>query len=209
MTPVPIAVLISGGGRTLLNLAERIESGALPARIVQVVASRECAGAERSRVRGLPTHVEPPVVNDPDGALLASRLRETGAEWIVLAGYLRLLHIPRGFEDRVVNIHPALLPAFGGPGMYGRRVHEAVLRAGCKVSGCTVHLCDDRYDNGPIVAQAACRVREGDTADSLGARVFRLEQRLYPEALRALLEGRVEIGPPDESGRRITRTIPA
>lgn len=195
----PIAIMLSGSGRTLVNLCERIDAGDLPARIAVVIASKECLGAQRARDRGFPTMVEP-------GVLAAERLNTIlqghGARWLVLAGYLKMVNIPRAFEGRVVNIHPALLPAFGGPGMYGDRVHRAVLEHGCKIAGCTVHLCDDRYDTGPIVLQRVCEVRDDDTPDSLAARVFELEKRAYPEALTALLEGRVVV-----DGRR-TRILP-
>jgi phosphoribosylglycinamide formyltransferase-1 len=110
-----------------------------------------------------------------------------------LAGYLRRLSIPASLKWKIVNIHPALLPSFGGAGMYGERVHQAVLDAGCKVSGCTVHLCDDEYDRGPIIVQRTCEVREDDTAQTLAARVFEQECLAYPEALRLLMDGRVRI----------------
>jgi phosphoribosylglycinamide formyltransferase-1 len=196
-----LAVCISGGGRTLLNLADRIDAGRLDAEIALVIASRECAGADRALARGLPVVVEP---GDIPAARLGALLREARAEWVVLAGYLRLLPIPPGFEGRVVNIHPALLPAFGGRGMHGERVHRAVLDAGCKVSGCTVHLCDDRYDTGPIILQRACEVRDDDTPETLGARVFDLETEALPDALALLLSGAVDV-----EGRRTRRHAPA
>lgn len=186
----PIAVMLSGSGRTLVNLCERIDAGRVPARIALVIASRECLGAQRARERGIPTVVQ---TGNIERARLGALLRDHGARWVALAGYLRLLSVPEGFDARIVNIHPALLPAFGGKGMYGDRVHQAVLDHGCKVTGCTVHLCDDRYDTGPILAQATCEVREGDDASSLAARVFALECEVYPETIAALLEGRVEI----------------
>ncbi len=197
-----IAVMLSGGGRTLLNLADRIDRGALRARVGLVIASRECAGAERARARGLRTLVRP-------GEIPASELErlvaEAGAGWIALAGYLRRVDIPASLAGRVINIHPALLPSFGGPGMYGERVHGAVLEAGCRVSGCTAHLCDDRYDAGPIVMQACCHVEEGDTPESLAARVFGLECEVYPRAIAALVEGRVRVS---ADGRRAS-VLPA
>ncbi|QOJ01379.1 MAG: phosphoribosylglycinamide formyltransferase [Phycisphaeraceae bacterium] len=182
----PIAVMISGGGRTLLNLQDAIDRGELRAKITLVVASKEGVGAQRARDRGLPVVVEP---GEIPADRLASILRGAGVAWVALAGYLKKVHIPPGFEGKVVNIHPALLPKFGGPGMYGRRVHEAVLRAGERESGCTVHLCDDRYDTGPIVLQESVPVVPGDTPDTLAARVFGAECRAYPEALRRLLGG--------------------
>lgn len=197
--PTPFAVMISGGGRTLRNLKDEIDAGRLEGRITIVIASRECPGAEWARGEGLETVVEPGVIR---AERLSQLLVGSGAEWGVLGGYLRLLDIPREWAGRLVNIHPALLPSFGGAGWYGERVHQGVIDAGCRVSGCTVHLCDPAYDTGPILAQACCPVLEEDTAASLGARVFELEQVLYPETLRALFGGRVSI-----VGRR-ARIIP-
>lgn len=190
-----LAILLSGGGRTMLNLAERIDAGDLGAEIAVVIASRECPGADLAHRRGLPTLKIP---GEIPALTLGRVLHDHGVHWAVLAGYLRLLHLPDAYRGRAVNIHPALLPSFGGPGMYGERVHRAVIEAGCKVSGCTVHFCDEVYDRGPIVAQAACEVREDDTPATLGARVFGLETELYPRALRCLLEGRYSI-----EGRRV------
>lgn len=183
-SPARLAVYLSGGGRTLLNLHDEILAGRLPAEIAVVVASKQCAGAERSRARGLPTLVVTGSIAAADNAEL---LRDYRVDWVVLAGYLKLFHIPPGFEGRVVNIHPALLPQYGGPGMYGHHVHEAVIAAGETESGCTVHLCDGEYDRGRIVLQRRCPVRPSDTPDSLAARVFELEKAVYPEALGLLL----------------------
>lgn len=190
MEPTPIAVMLSGGGRTLLNLLDRIEEGEVPARVAVVIASRECIGAEKARVRGLRVVIAPGDIAQAD---LASVLDGAGAKFVALAGYLRRIDIPPAYAQRIINIHPALLPSFGGAGMYGDRVHRAVLEAGCKVSGCTAHLCDARYDTGPIVMQSACAVEEGDTPETLAARVFALECEVYPRAIRALLEGRVRV----------------
>lgn len=187
MSPAPrLAVFLSGSGRTLVNLADRIDTGDLRAEIGLVVASRECLGARRARERGLPVMVLPgPRAVSEIGALL----REHRVGWVVLAGYTVLLPIPPGFENRVVNIHPSLLPRHGGPGMFGARVHRAVLEAGDTETGCTVHLCDDRYDTGPVVLQKRCPVEPGDTPDTLAARVFALETEAYPEALALLFAG--------------------
>lgn len=183
MSPIPIAAFVSGGGRTLRNIASAIDDGTVPARIVLVVATRECPGAAFARERGIRTVI--------DGSLdsaseVGDLLRESGAAWAVLAGYVRLLPIPDEYRGRVVNIHPSLLPRHGGQGMYGTRVHRAVLAAGDETSGCTVHLADGEYDRGEIVAQASCPVLPGDTPESLAARVFELETRLYPKALAGL-----------------------
>ena len=178
-----VAVMLSGSGRTLLNLLDQIESGGLEAEIPLVIASRECVGAERARQRGIETVVLP-------GRIPAGRLAETlqarDIDYIALAGYLQLVDIPETYRGRIVNIHPALLPDFGGAWMYGDRVHEAVLAAGRTESGCTVHLCDEAYDRGEILVQKRCQVRPDDRAQTLAARVFELEKQAYPEALRIL-----------------------
>jgi phosphoribosylglycinamide formyltransferase 1 len=184
-----LAVLLSGSGRTLVNLAERIRDGRLRASIALVVASKECLGAERARELGIPTQVIRGNISTEQLELLC---REHRIDWVVLAGYLKLLPVPHALSGRIVNIHPALLPDFGGPGMYGHHVHEAVIKAGRRVSGCTVHLCDEKYDRGCIVLQRECPVREGDTPDTLAARVFELECETYPAALELLFAGRVK-----------------
>jgi len=122
---------------------------------------------------------------------------------IVLGGFLQLLKIADDYRLKVLNIHPALLPAFGRKGMYGHHVHEAVLEYGAKVSGCTVHFVDNQYDHGPIVAQRAVEVRDDDTPDTLAARVFAAECELYPAVIRAVIEGRVSV-----SGRNVHITGP-
>lgn len=179
-----LCVMISGGGRTALNLQDEIDAGRLPARIELVIASRPCAGLDRCLARGLDAFiVRGRIPRDVLGGMLRSR----GIDLVVLAGYLHLVDIPPGYEGRIVNIHPALLPAHGGPGMYGDRVHEAVLAAGERESGCTVHLCDGAYDRGPILLQRRCAVAPGDDAHALAARVFELEKQAYPQALRELI----------------------
>ena len=170
----------------MLNLADAIDRGDLPATISLVVASKQCAGAERARQRGLPTRVVPGVVPRDT---LAALLDEHRIDWAVLAGYLKIVQIPDAYRGRIVNIHPALLPDFGGPGMYGDRVHAAVLASGATHSGCTVHLCDDEYDRGPILLQRTCPVLAGDNVHTLATRVFEEEKRAYPEALRLLIQG--------------------
>lgn len=179
-----LAVFISGGGRSLLNLHDAIELGDLRATIALVVASRPCGGVEKARARGLEVVIEPP---STDPARLDELLLRHRIDWLVLAGYLHLLAIPSRFAGKAVNIHPALLPDFGGKGMYGLRVHEAVLRSGATRSGCTVHLCDAQYDRGPIVLQLTCPVLPGDTPHTLADRVFVQERRAYPLALQKLL----------------------
>ena len=179
-------MFLSGGGRTLRNLHAAIEGGAVPARIAEVIASRECGGAAWARDAGIPTRVIPGDV-PPD--VVRDLIVGRGIDWIVLAGYLRLVPVPPEAAGKILNIHPALLPSFGGPGMHGARVHRAVIESGAAESGCTVHLCDGRYDTGPIVAQARCPVMVGDTPDALAARVFALECDLLPRTVAGLITG--------------------
>ncbi len=181
--------MLSGGGRTLLNIIDAIDRGELPAEIVLVIASKTCAGAERAQARGLPVLV---VEGEIPRETLGRILRDHGAEWVALAGYVKLVRIPEGFEGRIVNIHPALLPDFGGKGFYGGRVHRAVLESGVSQSGCSVHIADEEFDHGPVLAQARCPVEAGDTPESLAARVFELETSLYPRVLADLFAGRLQ-----------------
>jgi len=194
--PVRLGVLLSGGGRTLLNLLERIRAGDLPAEVAVVLASRDCAGVERARAAGCRVEVVP-YRRMPDTATysaeLVGRLDEAGVDLVCLAGFLSFWTLPDRYLGRVMNIHPALLPSFGGEGMYGHHVHEAVLAAGCKVSGCTVHFVNNEYDAGPIIVQKAVPVLEGDTPDTLAARVFERECEAYPEAIGLFAAGRLRI----------------
>ena len=194
--PLRLGVLLSGGGRTLLNLLDEIRAGRLNAEVAAVVASRDCKGVERSRDAGVPVETVP-YKQMPDletySARICGVLDTANVELVCLAGFLSMWIIPERYQGRVMNIHPALLPGFGGKGMYGHHVHEAVLAAGCKVSGCTVHFVTNEYDAGPIIVQKAVEVREGDTPDDLAARVFEQECQAYPEAIRLFGEGRLRI----------------
>jgi len=200
--PIRLAVLLSGTGTTLQNLIDRIADGRLAAQIVQVISSRpDAGGIERAMRAGLPVEV----VGRKSFSDLPSfskhifdLCRATRTDLVCLAGFLQLLEIPPDYTDRILNIHPALLPAFGGKGKYGRHVHEAVLAHGVKVSGCTVHFVDQVYDHGPIVLQKTVEVRDDDTPDSLAARVFAAECEAYPEAIRLFAEGRLRL-----DGRRV------
>ena len=185
--PPRLAVMLSGSGRTLINLLDHIDAGTLNASIPLVIASRECPGAQRARDRGVPSvRVIPGTI---PAAALAATFDEHRIGWVVLAGYLKLVDIPPAYRGRIVNIHPALLPSFGGPGLHGARVHEAVLAARRTESGCTVHFCDEEYDRGSVILQKRCPVLPDDTPETLAARVFELEKAAYPEALGRLIEG--------------------
>jgi phosphoribosylglycinamide formyltransferase-1 len=191
--PLPIAVLLSGSGRTLQNLLDRIADRSLPATVVLVVSNKADAyGLERARKAGVPTVVVDRKSfsgRDAFSAVIFDHCRRAGAELVCLAGFLQLLHIPDDFAGRVLNIHPALLPAFGGQGMYGRHVHEAVIASGATESGCTIHFADNVYDNGPIVQQRKVEVRPEDTPETLAERVFAAECEAYPEAIRLFAKG--------------------
>lgn len=191
MAKLRLGILLSGGGRTMVNLQECIDRGELDAEIVCVVSSRSTvAGVERARAIG----VEPVVVRVKDfadeGAFserITEVMDEAKVDLVLMCGFLCKWLVPKRYEGRVMNIHPALLPDFGGKGMWGHHVHEAVLAAGCKESGCTVHWVTNEYDSGPIILQRKCEVKEGDDADTLAARVFEQECLAYPEAVRIFM----------------------
>lgn len=194
---IRLGVLLSGGGRTLENLLERIHAGALPAQVAVVIASRpNIRGIEIGQVAGIPTHLvrrrDFPDVQAYSDAMTRI-LDDARVDLVCLAGFLSHWIIPERYVGRVMNIHPALLPAFGGQGMYGHHVHEAVLARGCKVSGCTVHFVDNKYDEGPIILQRTVAAYAEDTPDDLAARVFVEECVAYPEAIRLYAEGRLRI----------------
>jgi phosphoribosylglycinamide formyltransferase 1 len=188
---VVLGCLMSGGGRTVINLADEIDAGRLPARIGAVISSNPTApGVERCRARGLSTHVVSRFEHPDDTArddAIDRLLIDADVGIVCLCGYLRRFRVGERWAGRVVNIHPALLPKFGGIGMYGDRVHEAVLTAKESMSGCTVHLVDEQYDHGPTILQRTCAVLPTDTPHTLAARVFEEERIAYPEALRRLI----------------------
>jgi phosphoribosylglycinamide formyltransferase-1 len=200
-------VLISGSGRTLKNFIDLAAAGELPVEIRLVVSSSAKAGGLKFAAEaGIPTLVvrrsdypagEPG--DKPFGEAIFAACREAGVDYVAMAGFLKLAPVPDDFADRVVNIHPALLPEFGGAGMYGHQVHQAVLDAGAKATGCTIHFVDNEYDQGPIIWQQEVPVMEGDTADTLADRVFAAEMEAYPHVLRLLAAGRIEL-----TGGRVT-----
>ena len=205
-SPLNLAVLVSGSGTTLQNLIDQINVGALDAKISIVIGSRpELLGVQRAADAKLMNFIvdRQSFADVPAfSKAVFSLCDDAGVGLVVLAGWLCLLEIPNKYAGRVMNIHPALLPSpFGGKGMYGAKVHEAVISHGCKVSGCTVHFVDAHYDNGPIIVQRVCEVRDDDTPATLAARVFEEEKIAYPQAIRLFAEGRLKI-----DGRRVRVT---
>ena len=197
-----LAVLLSGSGSTLQNLIDRIADGSLSARIACVVGSRvDAYGLERARERGIPAI---PIARKDFADTSAfsdsvwTEVRKHDVELVVMAGFMCLLDIPGDFKNRVVNVHPALIPAFCGKGMYGHHVHEAVIAYGAKVSGCTVHFANAKYDEGPIIMQGTVPVLDGDTPDTLAERVQAKEREIYPKAIQLIAEGRIRV-----DGRRV------
>ncbi len=189
-----IAVLASGGGSNLQALLDHLDSLAdrRGGNVVVVGSDRRASGAlERAARHGIPTSVLA-TTHRSDGASLAALLDEHEVDLVVLAGYLRLVpvEVVRQYEGRIVNVHPALLPAFGGPGMYGKHVHQAVIESGARVTGVTAHFVDEVYDRGRIIAQWPVPVFAGDDAATVAARVLRVEHLMYPRVVDALASGR-------------------
>ena len=212
-----IAVFASGGGSNLQALIDWFNGArASSARVALVVADRECGALERADHAGVERSLIQVRGANPDEIALATLAALEGAaiDVIVLAGYLRLIPaaVVERYRGRMVNIHPALLPAFGGPGMYGRRVHEAVLRAGVRVTGVTVHHVDEGYDEGRPIAQWPVPVRPDDSPDTLAARVLRVEHQLYPIAIERLvrqLRGAAPLPQPDFQFAAVAQDMPA
>jgi phosphoribosylglycinamide formyltransferase-1 len=200
--PIRLAVLISGSGTTLQNFLDRIADSLLRAEIAVVVSNKADAfGLTRARQAHIPAFVEERKScssREEFSDLIFAHCRDAGADLVCLAGFLQLLYIPDDFRNRVVNIHPALIPAFCGKGYHGLAVHRAVLERGVKVSGCTVHFADNEYDHGPIVTQRVVPVLDDDTPESLAARVFAAECEAYPQAIQWFAQGRLRI-----EGRRV------
>jgi formyltetrahydrofolate-dependent phosphoribosylglycinamide formyltransferase len=196
MSPRPrLAVLASGSGSNLQAIYDDLQQrgDAAPIELALVVSDRMAAGAlDRARGWNVPAVHLPRDANDTLGALLA----EHRITHVALAGYLRLIpaEVVRAYAGRMVNVHPALLPAFGGPGMYGQRVHEAVIAAGVRLSGPTVHFVTEHYDEGAIIAQWPVPVHGADTASSLAARVLKAEHLVYPWCIAALASGTISLG---------------
>lgn len=199
--PIRLAICVSGAGTTLQNLIDQIRARRLQATIVQVVASRPRIGAiPRAEAAGIPLALASRGSKDlaAFSASVFEPIRLSGADLVVFGGFLSLLEIPPDYYRRVINVHPALIPAFCGRGFHGQAVHEAALEYGVKVSGCTVHFADETYDTGPIILQRAVPVLEDDTPDTLAERVFHAECQALPEAIRLYAEGRLKL-----EGRRV------
>lgn len=200
--PIRLAVLLSGGGTTLQNLLDRCDDGRLAARVAVVVSSRAAAGglerALRASVPAFAVERKACASREEFSDRILQHCRDAGVDLVCMAGFLHLLRISDDFLGRVMNIHPALIPAFSGQGYHGLHVHRAALEAGVKLSGCTVHFADNEYDHGPIIVQRAVPVADDDTPESLAARVFAAECEAYPEAIGLYAAGRLRV-----EGRRV------
>lgn len=198
-----LAVLLSGSGTTLQNIIDLSEAETLNATVSCVVASRSSAyGLVRAAKHGIPAYAitakDYPTFDGRNDAIWDT-VRSHGVGLVVLAGYMSLLKVPEDFTNRIINVHPALIPAFSGQGMFGQHVHEAVIQYGAKISGATVHFVDDSYDHGPIIMQEAIPVNDQDTAETLAERVQALERKLYPKAIQMIAEERVTV-----EGRKVS-----
>ncbi|HSL93524.1 MAG TPA: phosphoribosylglycinamide formyltransferase [Bacillota bacterium] len=204
LVPCRLAVLVSGSGSTLQALIDSIRTGELPAEIAVVISSRrEVAAPDRARRYGIPVHIVRPrdfATPEEYDRDLCSLLEQVRPDLVVLAGYLSILgqQVMKQFGGRIMNIHPSLLPSFGGKGCFGHNVHRQVLEYGCKLSGATVMFVDNTLDTGPIILQEAIEVRDDDTVESLARRVGEVERRLYPVAIRLFAEDRLRV-----EGRRV------
>jgi formyltetrahydrofolate-dependent phosphoribosylglycinamide formyltransferase len=204
-SPLRIAVLISGGGTTLRNFIEEIKAGLLRVEIRLVISSNPAAGglklAAEAGIAAAVVERRAFAAQEEFSRAIFDRCRQVQADLVVMGGFLKRITVPDDFTNRVTNIHPALIPAFCGEGLYGHRVHEAVLEYGVKLTGCTVHFADNQYDHGPVILQKAVPVLDDDTPETLAARVFQAECEAYPEALQLLADGRVRV-----EGRRVRIT---
>lgn len=199
-----VAVLISGGGTTLHNLLQKKESGELDVDFNLVISSSPAAeGLTYANEAEIPVRtIRREACRTPEEFRdeIFEPCRKAAVDYVLMGGFLKHVLIPSDFTNRVLNIHPALIPAFCGKGYYGLRVHRAVIAYGAKVSGCTVHFVDDQYDHGPILLQRVVPVEENDTPETLARRVFSAECEAYPEAIRLLASGDVRV-----EGRRVVR----
>ena len=199
MKKLNLTVLASGGGSNLQAIIDNIEAGKVHAQIKAVISNNSKAFClERARKHNIPAiHLSHKMFDNPDefDAKLLSILKENEVDLVILAGYMKMLspNVVRAYKNKILNIHPALLPHFGGKGMYGIHVHEAVLNSGMKVSGVTVHVVDEIYDHGAIILQRCVPVEDNDTPESLAERVLKVEHQLYSQAIQLFAEDRIEI----------------
>lgn len=196
--PIRLGVLLSGGGTTLENFFEKIDAGELNATVAVVISSSKKAyGLVRAQRRLVPSYVVSRnrfESTDAFSEAITRLLEGAGVELVLMAGFLKLYRIPRIYEDRVMNIHPALIPKYCGKGFWGHHVHEAVVAAGEQESGCTVHFADNEYDHGPIILQRTVELEPGDDPDQVAAKVFKEECIAYPEAIRLFIGGKIGPG---------------
>lgn len=207
MKTINLAVLLSGSGRTLQNFIDLIGQGKLPAKIQVVISSKKDAyGLERAKKHNIPNYLverkqypsrpygrgSPKAATEEFSQAINNVLKQYPIDLITMAGFLNLYLIPPEYQGKIMNIHPALLPDFGGKGFYTDKVHQAVLDAKVKFSGCTVHFADNSYDTGPIILQKKVPILENDTAHTLADRVFQAELEAYPEAIRLFAEGKLQ-----------------
>ncbi len=192
-----VGVFISGGGSTLRNLIQKREEGLLNIDFELVISSNPNAGGLKYAVQSNILHQSIVRKDFSDAEAYRDAMfepcRAADVDYVLMGGFLQHVLIPEDFKHRVLNIHPALIPSFCGKGFYGRRVHEAVLSYGAKVSGCTVHFVDDQYDHGPILLQRVVPVEKNDTPEQLADRVFAAECKAYPEAVQLLQSGRIRV----------------
>ena len=207
MKHLNLGVLASGGGTNLQAIIDNCQKGAIDADVGVVISNSSSSGAlERSRKHGIPAlHISGTKLDSDDVAdeTILHALADHNVDLVVLAGYMKLIgtKVLGAYRNRILNIHPALLPSFGGKGLYGRRVHEEVIESGVKVSGVTVHIVDEEYDHGPIVAQRPVPVLDEDSPDDLGERVLNEEHKLYSKVIQLFAEGRIRV-----QGRKVKIT---
>ncbi|MBU0951990.1 MAG: phosphoribosylglycinamide formyltransferase [Elusimicrobia bacterium] len=208
MKKYKIGALVSGGGTNLQSIIDACESGSIQGEVAVVISSKKDAFAlERAKKRNIPAvFIDRKQCKDINefSQKVSAELKKRNVHLVCLAGFLLKLSpsLVKEYKNRILNVHPALLPAFGGEGMFGHHVHEAVLASGAKFTGPTVHFVDEDYDRGPIILQAVVPVLDDDCADSLGKRVLAQEHKIYPEAIRLFCENKLEV-----VGRRVIRRL--
>lgn len=199
LSPFCLGILASHAGTNFQSILDRCLTGEIPAKVGVVISNNSQSGVlARAQKFGIPTsHLSGATHPDPNilDEAITEALIKNRVDLVVLAGYMKKLGagLLKKFEGRVINVHPSLLPAFGGQGMFGRRVHEAVLQSRCRVTGVTVHVVDGEYDHGQVIAQEVVPVVDGDSAETLARRVLEMEHRLYPNVVRLLAQGRIAI----------------